>query len=424
MGVRAIYFNVQDVGKHMKKSKKRFLWKFQVDGQEHVLEMFVSYLSGKKQILLNGRSIYEAQKMTSSFQFPFQVDKNQCIIVQHGDQFELRINNQVFSHLYNQERMKREFQFVDEDNVQKKSAGFGDFEKDEKPYRQRPDITMDSHEYSAPKESGSYYSSQQRSTNSRPKGAWDDVKKAQESVRKEQPKASFKPKNDSDDEGGLGFSSAFDKFDYKSTSSNTQKKSTSDPFDGFDNKYSGDTKVSKSSTQQKELNAFDAFDSKPAQKQSASAFEQFETKPAQQNTFASFEQFGSFSEKPAQKQSKPAQNDLLDLDFGGGSTTQAQPQINQTANTGFDFFGGGSAPAQNQASNSGFGNFGTQSTTQQANTNNFNDVFGDFSAGATTANTTNVTTPSNNQVNQNQAQVVQDNKKVPTSVFLSSSTYF
>ena len=40
--------------------------------------------------------------MTSSFQFPFQVENNQCIIVQHGEQFELRINNQVFSHLYNQ----------------------------------------------------------------------------------------------------------------------------------------------------------------------------------------------------------------------------------------------------------------------------------------------------------------------------------
>jgi len=41
-------------------------------------------------------------RMTSSFQFPFSVENASSMIVQHGDQFELRINNQVFSHLYNQ----------------------------------------------------------------------------------------------------------------------------------------------------------------------------------------------------------------------------------------------------------------------------------------------------------------------------------
>jgi len=50
------------ISKSYSRSKKRFIWKFQVSGQENVLEMFVSYLSGKKQIILNGRSLYEAQK--------------------------------------------------------------------------------------------------------------------------------------------------------------------------------------------------------------------------------------------------------------------------------------------------------------------------------------------------------------------------
>ena len=40
--------------------------------------------------------------LSASFQFPFSIDVNMLNIVQHGDTFELRINNQVFAHLYNQ----------------------------------------------------------------------------------------------------------------------------------------------------------------------------------------------------------------------------------------------------------------------------------------------------------------------------------
>jgi hypothetical protein len=165
MKVRAVYFAVQDVGKHMKKSKKRFIWKFQIDGHEHVLEMFVSYMSGKKQIILDGRSVYEAQKMTSSFQFPFTVENASSMVVQHGDQFELRINNQVFSHLYNQERMKREFQFEDgeakgarddDDFGSRNKNDFGDFGREERSYESRSQATT------------------------KPRGGWDDVKRAED----------------------------------------------------------------------------------------------------------------------------------------------------------------------------------------------------------------------------------------------------
>lgn len=39
-------------------------------------------------------------RFKSAFQFPFHIGKNALNIVQHGDKFELRINNQSFTHLY------------------------------------------------------------------------------------------------------------------------------------------------------------------------------------------------------------------------------------------------------------------------------------------------------------------------------------
>jgi len=38
----------------------------------------------------------------AAFQFPFTVDGNNLNIIQQGEVFELRINNQVFTHLWQQ----------------------------------------------------------------------------------------------------------------------------------------------------------------------------------------------------------------------------------------------------------------------------------------------------------------------------------
>jgi len=358
MKVRAVYFAVQDVGKHMKKSKKRFIWKFQVDGHEHVLEMFVSYMSGKKQIILDGRSLYEAQKMTSSFQFPFQVENASSSIVQHGDQFELRINNQVFSHLYNQERMKREFQFEggsgnpgndDDDFGSRKKTDFGGYGREEKSYQSKSEFSFEPR---------------------------------QPAPKREQPKK--------DDEGGLGFASEFEKFDYKSS------KPQNDPFESYGNKYSEDAKRSKPQS--------DSFSPPVKQQSQSSAFDQFGSppKPQTQQSNSGFANFGDFSnfsqpEQPkAQPQSQPkpqptkvTADDLLGLDFGGGSQPQQPTQpTNQNAG-GFDDFFGGGAPVeqtptntnQQQALNQAFQN--SNVAPQNQNQSLAND-FGNLGLGGST----------------------------------------
>jgi len=112
MVIQALYYDSRDIGKHIKKSKRLYTWRFSIDGKEHLVEFYTSVLTGKKKIIHNGTVLYEGQKVLStSFQFPFSIDVNMLNIVQHGDSFELRINNQVFAHLYNQEKMKKEFQW-------------------------------------------------------------------------------------------------------------------------------------------------------------------------------------------------------------------------------------------------------------------------------------------------------------------------
>jgi hypothetical protein len=41
------------------RSKKRFTWKFQIDGTDYTIELFVSSLSGKKKVTLNGATKHD-----------------------------------------------------------------------------------------------------------------------------------------------------------------------------------------------------------------------------------------------------------------------------------------------------------------------------------------------------------------------------
>ena len=45
----------------------------------------------------------------TSFQYPFKLDQVAFNLIQQGDNFELRINNKAFSHMYNQMKTNKEF---------------------------------------------------------------------------------------------------------------------------------------------------------------------------------------------------------------------------------------------------------------------------------------------------------------------------
>eukprot|EP00347_Sterkiella_histriomuscorum_P019565 403341149 len=107
--------NAFGMAQAFQQSKTQFIWKFSLDSQMVTIELICSHLSGKKKVFRDGRVIFETQKFGTSFQYPFQINNHMLNIIQHGDHFELRIDNQSFQHLYHQDKTRREFRYDDED---------------------------------------------------------------------------------------------------------------------------------------------------------------------------------------------------------------------------------------------------------------------------------------------------------------------
>ena len=103
-------FKVEDVGKHVKGSKKRYQWTISLKGKVHTVNLDFSFISGKVKVVVDGRTLLENELPPNvSFQYPFTLDGFSLNCIQQGQTFELRINNKVFTHLYNQEKTKTSF---------------------------------------------------------------------------------------------------------------------------------------------------------------------------------------------------------------------------------------------------------------------------------------------------------------------------
>lgn len=377
MGVKAIYFNSLDIGKHVKKSKKRFVWRFSIDGKEHTIELVISFLSGKKKITHDGRLLYEGQKvLTNSFQFPFEVDMNMCNIIQSGESFDLRINNMAFSQLsgsggsrsahdeYGSKGYKSTSQSQSSYGGQSSKYG-GQSSYGGQGSGSRNDfgghsssrggdyggqgsgsyggsgsgsghrVNMDSSSYKKPNES----------TASRSRG-WDDVKNAEREARKDQHSTKQKEEPNVFDHG-------FDKYEYKGE---TQKKASAPSGNrgGFDD--FGTT--SQTTTKKPDFADFSTFDNFGSQ-----------SAPKKQEDFSGFGNFGGFdSQAPQHKKPvelpKPQQNnnlDILGLDFSNNQSQSQGSQGTQNKQAGGfdDFFGAPAQPTTTQ--NQGFGQPAPQS---------------------------------------------------------------
>lgn len=70
--------------------------------------MFDSKLSGKKKLIKDGQTWKEVIEDVA-FSKSFDLGTHSCTIIQHGDKYEFRIDNQVFSHLMDLEKNKVHF---------------------------------------------------------------------------------------------------------------------------------------------------------------------------------------------------------------------------------------------------------------------------------------------------------------------------
>lgn len=114
--IQALRFDIEEVGKHVKASKKRFTWELALKDKHHSIVLDFSFISGKVKITVDRKILLENELPSNvSFQYPFTLDGFALNVIQQGETFELRVNNKVFTHLYNQQKTNTEFRKYEEE---------------------------------------------------------------------------------------------------------------------------------------------------------------------------------------------------------------------------------------------------------------------------------------------------------------------
>jgi hypothetical protein len=99
--VKAVYCEVRNVGKHIKATKKKLLWKLELDGRPLCIELYLSRLTNKVKVLLNGDIKLNSKRLSgNAFSYPFKFGRRTLVILQQLEGFDLRIDNITFSELY------------------------------------------------------------------------------------------------------------------------------------------------------------------------------------------------------------------------------------------------------------------------------------------------------------------------------------
>lgn len=86
--IKALNYLVEDVGKHLKSSKKRYLWKFSLSGNNHTLTLDTSIITGKIRLAIDGKVLVSSDLVNNvSFQHHFKVDDYSLVILQQATDF-------------------------------------------------------------------------------------------------------------------------------------------------------------------------------------------------------------------------------------------------------------------------------------------------------------------------------------------------
>ena len=108
--ITPVYHNVEDVGKNIKQTKKRFTWVLEMDTKMYTFVLDASMISGKVKLTCNNQVVAMSEEQPlGTFKHIMLLDTYQIVIMATGESYEMRINNQVFSHMMNQIKTTTEF---------------------------------------------------------------------------------------------------------------------------------------------------------------------------------------------------------------------------------------------------------------------------------------------------------------------------
>ena len=99
------WYREEKIGKLIKSTKIKYTWDFYIDGIFHRIEMLDSRLSSKKEILVDGESIFKCE-FVDNFTKYFDIKGHEFVIILHGKKYELRIDGKAFNFLINAENNK------------------------------------------------------------------------------------------------------------------------------------------------------------------------------------------------------------------------------------------------------------------------------------------------------------------------------
>ena len=144
---RALSHRMDKVGRHIKASKCKYQWRFQLEGQDHSVDFYVSRFSRKKKLILDGNIVSEIKGGGPGTSYPFLIGQHSFFVYQlTRSSFDLRFEHHSFqSFMYRDKNppaapsgnTRDPFQYVDPfaANV---SVGEDDFREEDYDYSPPP----------------------------------------------------------------------------------------------------------------------------------------------------------------------------------------------------------------------------------------------------------------------------------------------
>ncbi|CAG9336260.1 unnamed protein product [Blepharisma stoltei] len=109
---KPLLYDCLNVGKHIKSTKKRHSWKFELDGHEHTVDLYVSKISGKRKVLVDGDIKIQTKKTAIYGSYPLRIGRHNLLVYEQEDHiFDLRVDNYSFESHYLRTRTQSDFRY-------------------------------------------------------------------------------------------------------------------------------------------------------------------------------------------------------------------------------------------------------------------------------------------------------------------------
>ena len=95
-----------------------------LDGVRYVFEVEHSVITGKKRLFRNNTVVHEEKSLRKLFTFEMSIASHRLVFGQQGDKFDLRVDNESFSYVYNQLKQQDHFEYENREKQESRDEAF------------------------------------------------------------------------------------------------------------------------------------------------------------------------------------------------------------------------------------------------------------------------------------------------------------